>query len=244
VQSRFFHPKNGERIEGMREWVETHELDPTERSVALSMIMTATDRTDSTCGVQAAYLKKWAPRALNDLELRVPTFLPRSPLGACTSSQLTSHRAARQYSADVDLCYCDFPYNQHSYLGNYHVWETLCLWDKPDTSGIAKKRTDLKERKSPFNGKHTCEPYIRKTLRNVSSKNLMVSFSNEGFVNKEAMILAIEEEYGKVFEVVENVHPRYVGKRLGAATASNPEARVAEVKENNIEYFFLARKDD
>ena len=43
---------------------------------------------------------------------------------------LEALEAARSLEADV--AYIDPPYNQHSYLGNYHVWETLELWDKPE----------------------------------------------------------------------------------------------------------------
>ena len=38
----------------------------------LTSLIEAADRVDSTCGVQMAYLKRWAPRAGNPLELREP----------------------------------------------------------------------------------------------------------------------------------------------------------------------------
>ena len=38
--------------------------------------MLAADRVDSTTGLQMAYLKQWAPRAHQDLELRRPDLLP------------------------------------------------------------------------------------------------------------------------------------------------------------------------
>ena len=45
----------------------------------------------------------------------------------------------------VDVAYIDPPYNQHSYLANYHIWETLVRWDKPAHYGVACKRTDVRE---------------------------------------------------------------------------------------------------
>ena len=38
----------------------------------LTSLIEAADRVDSTCGLQMAYVKKWAPRSYNDLELREP----------------------------------------------------------------------------------------------------------------------------------------------------------------------------
>ena len=82
--------------------------------------MLAADRVDSTTGLQMAYLKQWAPRAHNDLELRVPELLP---------GRGTAVRGDAMELVDalppVDLAYLDPPYNQHRYFTNYHIWETL-----------------------------------------------------------------------------------------------------------------------
>ena len=41
----------------------------------LTSLIEAADRVDSTTGVQMAYVKQWAPRSSNPLELRVPELL-------------------------------------------------------------------------------------------------------------------------------------------------------------------------
>ena len=46
----------------------------------------------------------------------------------------------------TDLAYLDPPYNQHRYFTNYHVWETLVRWDRPEHYGIACKRADARDR--------------------------------------------------------------------------------------------------
>ena len=46
---------------------------------------------------------------------------------------------------EVELAYLDPPYNQHRYVGNYHVWETLVAWDAPDHYGVACKRVDVRD---------------------------------------------------------------------------------------------------
>ena len=51
------------------------------------------------------------------------------------------------------MAYLDPPYNQHSFLRNYHIWETLVRWDEPEVYGVACKRIDCKERGSDYNSK-------------------------------------------------------------------------------------------
>ena len=74
--ARFFHPRNGARIDAMRERIETMGLEPELKAIALVSLMEAADRVDSTAGLQMAYMKQWAPRALKDIQLRLPALQP------------------------------------------------------------------------------------------------------------------------------------------------------------------------
>ncbi len=47
-ESRFFQPKNGARIDSMREAIEDWELDAELKAVVLTSLMEAADRVDST----------------------------------------------------------------------------------------------------------------------------------------------------------------------------------------------------
>src|SRR5262249_39013486 len=129
-RARYFMPANGARIDAIRARIARLGLEPTLEAIALVSLMEAADRVDSTVGVQMAYLRRWAPRARQRLTLRVPALLP----GAGGASCLDAAVAARRYEAD--LAYLDPPYNQHSYLGNYHVWESLVRWDQPEVYGV------------------------------------------------------------------------------------------------------------
>ena len=63
-RSRFFQPKNGARIDAIREFIESKDFEPELKAVLLVSLMEAADRVDSTTtGVQMAYLKKWAARS-------------------------------------------------------------------------------------------------------------------------------------------------------------------------------------
>ena len=158
LKSRFFHPSNGRRIDACREkianWAAAGTIDGDLEAVLLVSLMEAADRVDSTTGLQMAYLKKWAPRAFKPLSLRMPDLVVRPKAGACTALGLDALEAlATPEARACDVAYLDPPYNQHSYLGNYHIWESLVRWDKPEVYGAACKRIDCRTRKSPFNSR-------------------------------------------------------------------------------------------
>lgn len=210
-KARFFQPHNGAKIDAIRERIAQLGLDPLLEAVALVSLMEAADRVDSTTGVQMAFLKQWAHRSHNNLDMRVPDLVPASAYGDCEAVQLDALEAASMIEADI--AYLDPPYNQHSYLGNYHIWETLVRWDKPETYGIAQKRVDVRERKSVFNSRPNFAQAFRSILEALRAKLIIVSFNNEGFLSRaalEEMLLPLGE-----VQVIDREYKRYIGARIG-----------------------------
>ena len=237
-RSRFFQPKNGARIDAIRERIQQLDLEGELRAVLLVSLMEAADRVDSTTGVQMAYLKTWAPRAFNDLDLRVPALLPRSPYGKGLALSLDALRAVEQ--VDADLAYIDPPYNQHKYLGNYHIWESLVLWDKPEVYGTACKRVDCRERTSEFNSRNTAFAAFKQVLERTRAKLLVVSFSNEGYHNFED-IHRLLRGLGEVV-AIEVDFKRYVGAQIGIYNPSGD--KVGQVSHlRNKEFLFVVGRD-
>jgi adenine-specific DNA-methyltransferase len=238
VESRYFQPKNGARVDAMREWIKQQDLELELEAVVLVSLMEAADRVDSTTGVQMAYLKKWAARAHNDIELRLPKLLPRASSGKGMANQMEAQEAAQSLTGDIG--YLDPPYNQHKYVGNYHIWETLVQWDHPEAYGIARKRIDCRDRKSAFNSKPRILEAMRGVVRNLDVSHLVVSFSNEGYIKKEDMVNLLSDR-GEVF-VMEQDFKRYVGAQIGIHNPSG--VKVGQVSHlSNKEYLFIVPKD-
>src|SRR5262249_6771695 len=186
-RARYFQAANGARIEGIREAIARRALEPELEAIALTSLMEAADRVDSTTGVQMAYLKRWAPRSFQPLELRMPALLA----GRGVAREAAAEAIAGEL--EVDGAYLDPPYNQHSYLGNYHVWETLCRWDRPAVYGVACKRSDVRERASAFNRRGEIRNALDAVIRALRCPWLVVSFSDEGWLTAaeiEAMLAA------------------------------------------------------
>jgi len=239
-KSRFFHPKNGAKVDAIREWIAARSFSKEEEAILLVSLMEAADRVDSTTGVQMAYLKSWAPRAHNDLKLRVPDILDQPEAGPSQASQLEALVAATTLSADV--AYLDPPYNQHKYVGNYHIWETLVRWDKPETYGIACKRTDCRERLSDFNSRRRIHSAMADVVNALDARHIVVSFNNEGFIKHEDMIEILSKR-GDVF-VVERSHPRYVGARIGIYNPSGDKVGKVSHVQNKEFLFIVPEKPD
>lgn len=240
-QARFFQPRNGERIDAIRDAIAAKSLEPELEAVMLVSLMEAADRVDSTTGVQMAYLKKWAPRSFNTMELRVPAVLPRAAGGKGQSLGLDALEATA--TVDADIAYIDPPYNQHSYLGNYHIWETLVRWDAPPIYGVACKRDDVRRRQSVFNSRPRFEQAMRDMLSAVRAPVLIVSFSNEGFLERERFEELLAGLWGGActVETIENDYRRYVGAKIGIY---NPQgAKVGKVSHvTNKEFVYIVRR--
>lgn len=232
-KSLFFQPKNGAKVDGIREAIKDKSLSPELEAILLTSLMEAADRVDSTTGVQMAYLKKWAQRSFNDLELRIPDLVPKVSLGKCRAYGFDALDLATRITADV--AYLDPPYNQHSYLGNYHIWESLVLWDKPEVYGVACKRVDTKTRKSDLNSKVKFAEYFRKIIEELRVKKILVSFNNEGFMPRQDMEALLGEKGLVTTHTFD--YKRYVGAQIGVY---NPQGeRVGETSHTtNLEYIF------
>lgn len=230
----YFHPKNGARVDAIRERISELSVSPKVEAVLLTSLMEAADRVDSTVGVQMAYLKSWAKRAHNDLHLRVPDLVPGDGRALCEEAV----DAASQVEADI--CYLDPPYNQHSYRGNYHIWETLVRWDKPEYYGKANKRIDCREYSSDFNSKPRIRDAVKKVLDAVNAKHLVLSFSNEGYLDREELEGLLEGR--GVLSVFAFDHKRYVGAQIGIHDLEGQ--KVGKVSHlDNVEHLYVVSRD-
>jgi adenine-specific DNA-methyltransferase len=234
-RSRYIQPHNGSRIDAIREAIDGYDLTPVERGIVLTSLLEAADRVDSTTGLQMAYLKAWAKRSYGALELRMP-----EPVSGPAGTVVRQDANELAPALDVDLVYIDPPYNHHSYFSNYHVWETLVRWDAPEQYGIAGKRVDCRERKSPYNSSRRAPDALAALLRDLRAPWLLVSFNDEGF-HEPAQVEVMLAERGYVGRIDVD-SKRYVGAQIGIY---NPRGeRVGRVSHlRNQEHLFVVGPD-
>ena len=183
-EARFFQPHNAARIDAVRDAIDSEYAGSPLFPLLLTSLIEAADRVDSTTGVQMAYVKQWAPRSANPLELRVPELL-NGPGRAVQGDAVALAPGLGHY----DLAYLDPPYNQHRYFTNYHVWETLVAWDAPEAYGVARKRLDARDPSthSVFNSKRTMPAALASVVRSVDCDLLVLSYNNESWLGLEEL---------------------------------------------------------
>ncbi len=232
-RARYVQPRNGMRVDAIRDALDRDFAGSALWPLLLTSLLEAADRVDSTTGVQMAYLKQWAPRSHRPLELRAPALLD----GPGHATRGDAAEVARSLPA-VDLAYLDPPYNQHSYRGNYHVWETLVAWDAPEHYGVACKRADCRDpaRRSPFNSRRLIHDALRELLAAVRARLLVLSYNDEAWVTLDELVEMCAGR-GEV-AVMAFDSPRYVGARIGIHDpAGRRVGRVGRLR--NVEYLLV-----
>ena len=206
---------NTRKLDGIREEIEKLSLSKIEKSVALTSLLLALDRVDSTIGHFASYLKEWAPRSYNQLHLRVPDI-----------TRFTNEHEVRRKDVfslakcEVDLAYYDPPYGSNNekmppsrvrYASYYHLWTTICLNDFPQTFGRARRRTDSSDtiagsvfeefRRSPTTGRFIAVEAIERLIQSTKARWILLSYSSGGRATAEELGQILSSN-GKLVEVV------------------------------------------
>lgn len=233
-QARFFQPHNGERIDAIRDEIECLFVDSPLYSILLTSLILASDRVDSTTGVQMAYLKKWAPRSYNNLEMRIPQLIEGTGFAIQGDAMSITPKLG-----PFDFAYLDPPYNQHRYFTNYHIFETLVAWDAPESYGVAQKRVDCRDvsTKSVFNRKKEMPTALRNTIESVDAEVVVVSYNNESWITLEELC-EMCSVHGHVVALSFD-SKRYVGAQIGIFNPSGEKVgRVSHLR--NLEYVIVA----
>jgi adenine-specific DNA-methyltransferase len=116
---------------------------------------------------------------------------------------------------EIDLAYFDPPYNEHPYGANYFMLNVIT--DNVEPKSITKGTgapTDWK--RSLYNKRKMSLNLMRDLVSRVKAKYLLISFSNEGFIDYNEMVLLLSE-YGKL-KIIETNYTtfgacRNMGKR-------------------------------
>ncbi len=235
--------QNTRKLDAIRQEIETLKLDPIEKAVALTSLMLALDRVDSTLGHFSAYLKAWAPRAYKELRLKVPNVF-RSE-GDHQVHQTDIFELAPRVR--VDLAYFDPPYGSNNekmppsrvrYAAYYHLWKSVVLFDKPTLFGKAKRRKDtsdplaasiFEEFRRNADGHFIAVQAIAKLIQETHAHWLLLSYSSGGRATAQ-QLNEVMQDNGKLLAVLEldykkNVMAdmRWTHEWVNAAEASNRE---------------------
>ncbi len=241
---------NTRKLDAIREEIDRLCLPPVDRAVAITSLILALDKVDSTMGHFVSYLKDWSPRSFNRLRLEVPMLFENDKEHYVKRGDIFD--AA---NLEVDLAYYDPPYGSNNekmppsrirYNSYYHLWTTVCKNDKPELFGKAMRRADSSDtitssvfeefRKNPITGRFLAVEAIEKLIQRTSAKWIILSYSSGGRATAEELNSAIEEN-GELVEVIKTDYKRNV---MAGMRWTNDWIR--EVEGSHKEFIFLIKK--
>lgn len=211
---------NAKKIDSIREkikeWYDDNRLEDKEYYILLSMLIESIPFVSNISGTYGAYLKINDPRMFKTLVLKIPDLLSNGKKNKCYNKD--SNTLIK--NIETDILYIDPPYNQRQYPSNYHLWETVAVWDKQitDTQTGLRKYDD---QKSLFCSKVKCESAFVDLIHNASSNYIILSYSSEGIMSMNT-IMNILEKKGKV------THYEHTFRRFKSNSRNNKDNHVSE----------------
>lgn len=197
---QYFSDNNAMKIDAIRDkidfWKKNKKITEDEFYILLSSLIDAADFVANMSGTYGAYLKIWRSMALKDLKLKTPDIFNNQKNNKVF--QEDSNALVRKIRGDI--MYIDPPYNARQYASNFHVLESIAVWDKQKLKGKTGLR-DYSHQKSLYSLKRSCVDALKDLIKNANSKFIALSYNNEGIVNRED-ILKILKERGIVKEYV------------------------------------------
>ena len=241
---------NTRRLDAMREEMERLGVSEIEKAVLLTSLMLALDSVDSTLGHFASYLREWSPRSYNKLHLKVPRLRPKSERHEVYQSDIFDLLPEVQ----ADLAYFDPPYGSNNekmppsrvrYAAYYHLWTSICLFDKPALFGKARRRADssdtvagsaFEEFRKGKSGRFVAVEAIERLLQSTRARHILLSYSSGGRATAQELNEVIQAA-GRLVEVLEMDYRRNV-----MAGMRWTHQWVKEAAAPNKEFLFLIEK--
>lgn len=197
---QYFSDVNAQRIDAIRDlieyWYNEKKLSQEEYFVLLSSLIDAADFVANISGTYGAYLKIWRSMALKSINLEKPKI--------CSNNQnnLVFQKDANLLIKEIkgDILYIDPPYNERQYAPNFHVLETLAIWDKPMLKGKTGQR-DYSDKKSAYCQKRKAGEALKDLIAKANVKYIVLSYNDEGIIPRDTL-LSILKEKGNVREYI------------------------------------------
>jgi len=208
----FYTRANGRRIDAIREriaqWRENGRIDDASMSYLMAPLLYAVSYVSNTSGVFKAYHHGWGGqtgtalyRILSDIRLTPPVLLDNGRNNMVTRLDATQLAVDWQDAVDgpMDIAYLDPPYNQHPYGSNYHMLNTVGLWDKPEIGPMRRGtksaiRTDWRtERRSAYNHARAALPELERLVDALPARWVLLSYSTDGNIPAPDLLRALAD---------------------------------------------------
>lgn len=231
-ERKYFTEENALKIDSIRskieEWKNKNLIEENEYFYLITCLLEASDKVANTASVYEAFLKTIKKSASRTLELKPLEVLINSPEKKYLVKNMDANQLVKEVSGDI--LYMDPPYNTRKYDTNYHILETIALYDNPKIKGKTGVREETKKR-SKYCMKREVESTFEDLIKNADFKYIFLSYNDEGIIPLNR-IKEIMSKYGE-YKVYEQKHKRF--------KADNNRKYL---KDSTIEYIHCLKKCD
>lgn len=188
----YFSEQNGKKIDAIRQkieyWHKSGDINQNQYYFLLASLLESSDKVANTASVYGAYLKQLKKSA------QKPLLLTPAVFEITQNSHSVYQKNANELICGIqgDILYLDPPYNGREYGANYHLLNTIALYD----TFTPKGKTGLRHyQKSNFCKKSKVHDAFDLLIKNASFTFVFLSYNNEGIM-RESDIADIMTQYG------------------------------------------------
>lgn len=207
-ERQYFSDNNALKIDSIRmcieEWKDNKFLDDNEYYYLIASLIESADKVANTASVYEAFLKKLKKSAEKDLILEPVEILKTNENHENKVYNKDCNALIKEISGDI--LYMDPPYNTRKYDTNYHMLETIALYDNPEIKGKTGVRCET-TKKSKYCIKKEASKVFEELIKNANFKYIMLSYNDEGIIPIEE-IKKIMSKYGE-YKCYSRKHRRF-----------------------------------
>ena len=192
-ERQYFSDYNAMKIDAIRlkieEWKNNQFINDNEYFFLLASLLESADKVANTASVYGAYLKHIKKSAQKEIILKPAEF-------DCGNTKiLIFNEDANNIITKIkgDILYLDPPYNSREYGANYHLLNTIALYDNFTPKGKTGLR---KYDKSNWCKKDKVYKELETLIKNANFKFIFLSYNDEGLLSLK-QIKEIFESQGK-----------------------------------------------
>lgn len=195
-QRLYFSDETSMRCDAIRQkiehWKENNQITQSEYYFLLCSLLESVDKYANTASVYGAFLKKLKKSALREFKLEPATTIINDQRHQIFNEDING--LVRKIEGDI--VYLDPPYNHRQYSANYHILETIALYDNPQLKGKTGMRTS--EHKSLYCSRAKICAVFEDLIQNIKAKYIFLSYNNEGLMSLSDIerIMSQRGQYG------------------------------------------------
>lgn len=207
-ERKYFTETNAIKIDSIRnqieEWKNKNLIEVNEYYYLITCLLEASDKVANTASVYEAFLKNIKKSASKTIELKPLEILINNEDKKYIVKNEDANQLIKKISGDI--LYMDPPYNTRKYDTNYHMLETIALYDNPKIKGKTGVREE-KSKRSKYCVKGEVENTFEELVKNANFKYIFLSYNDEGIIPLKR-IEEIMSKYGE-YKVYEQKHKRF-----------------------------------